>query len=115
MIRLNPLQTATWVDLGHGVEVLVEPIGTMILKQAGASPAMLATTKDAPKEVNYAIFVIEVAKIAITDWRGVAGLDDQPAPVTHAYIEALMALHPIYTAFAQLVAKAMVLVTEKNG
>lgn len=115
MIKLNLLLAATWVDLGHGVEVFVEPIGTMILKEAGGSVAMQATTKDTPKEVNFAIFVTEVAKVAITDWRGVVGVDDEPAPVTHAYIEALMAMNPIYNSFAALVAKAMVLVTEKNG
>jgi hypothetical protein len=115
MIKLNPVQTAKWIDLGHGVEVLVEPIGTLMLKHAGASPVMLATTKEAPKEVNFALFVIEVAKLAITDWRGVADEDDGPAPVTHAYVEALMALNPIYEAFSQIVSKSLVLVTEKNA
>jgi hypothetical protein len=115
MIRLNLITAPKWVDLGHGVEILLEPIGTLILKEAGASRAMSATSKEVPKEVNFALFVTEVAKLAITDWRGVAGQDDAPAPVTHAYIEALMALHPIYEAFAPLVAKALTLVTEKNG
>jgi len=115
MIRLNVVTEPTWHDLGHGVEVLVDPIGTLAMKQAGASPAMLGTTKDAPKELNYAIFVIEVAKIVIRDWRGVAGADDAPAPVDADHIAALLALPQIYEAFAALVAKAFLLVTEKNA
>jgi hypothetical protein len=115
MIRLNPLMSAKWVDLVPGMSVLIEPIGTMILKEAGASDRVKSLSKDNHMDVNYAHFVVAVAQVAITDWKGVEDDTGTPAPVTHAYIAALMDIHPVYLKFAEIVAKSLTMVAEKNG
>ncbi len=115
MIRLNPITSSKWVELVPGVSVLMDPIGTVALKEAGASPEVKALSADTHPDVNFVHFVRAVACVVISDWKGVEDEKGDPAPVTHAYITALMDMHPVYQAFVPHVTKALVLVAEKNG
>ncbi len=126
MIRLNPITSAKWVDLAPGLSVLIEPIGTMVLKEAGHSEDLriardlypldgTGTADQRVLDLRFVHLVKAVAKIVITDWKGVEDDAGAPAPVTHAYIEALMEVNAIYNAFVPHVVRALTLVTEKNG
>ncbi|WP_412509636.1 hypothetical protein [Roseovarius sp. SYSU LYC5161] len=47
MLRLNLSTAPHWLDLGHGVRLLVEPLTTAIMLAARSDPAILDATIEA--------------------------------------------------------------------
>lgn len=127
MIRLNLQTEPTWIDLAPGISVLIDPIGTTALKQAGVSDDLRAAKDLYPiaegdekpdqrtLDMRFVHLVKAIAKIVVRDWKGVLDANGDEAPVTAAYIEALLELNPIYNTFVPHVTRALTLVTEKNG
>ncbi|MEL6218603.1 MAG: hypothetical protein AAFR79_09070 [Pseudomonadota bacterium] len=126
MLTLTLSAEPKWVDLGHGVEVLVARIGTSVLMQARTDPdlpeppamddAGIADAAD-PLTEPYAVAMNRaIARVAILDWKGVVGEDAKPLDVTPEAIDALLEHWVIFQAFQlQVVNPAMVLEQEKNG
>ena len=110
MIRLDLPRDPHWLDLPHGVRLLVRPLDTATdgaaraasvtdLRERGqnAPPAAakeswrLGQTKDALARA--------VGQLTILDWSGVLLADGSPAPVTAESVALLMAIPKIATAF----------------
>lgn len=115
MIRLNLAQAPRWLTLGHGVEVLVDPMTAVTLAIARSHPAMDALDDDTDKDVRFAHLTNVIASLVITDWRGVGDDGGKPLEVSPEGIAALMALPQLHRAFGSAyVAPAFLVVTEKN-
>ena len=110
MIRLDLPREPHWLDLPHGVRLLVRPLDTATdaaaraasvtdLRERGqtAPPAAakeswrLGQTKDALARA--------VGQLTIFDWAGVLLADGNPATVTAETVALLMAIPKIATAF----------------
>jgi hypothetical protein len=113
MLKLIVNRGPEWVDLGHGVEVLVAPVTTGVIIQAREDAAL---DPDAGIDRRVSALTAAVARAAILDWRGVAAADGvTPAEVSPDAIAALMDIFPLSQAFyARVVAPALVVVSEKN-
>jgi hypothetical protein len=119
MLRLNLSTEPRWLDLGHGIRLLVEPLTTAIMLAARSDPAIvaaagvdLATSND-----DLARIVAKaVARIVVKDWEGVGDEDGKPLPLTPEGIDALLELWPIFEAFqTKYIAGALILDAEKNA
>jgi len=129
MLRLNLAYEAHWVDLGHGVEILVAPMTTALMmaarKEAQDHVALPeeavadgAELPDAAFDTNEVALAMAkaVARIAIQDWSGVGDKTGTPIPVSPEGIDALLDIWPIFEAFqTKYVARAMMLDAEKNA
>ncbi|SFK78358.1 hypothetical protein [Shimia haliotis] len=122
MLRLNLSNEPHWLDLGHGVRLLVEPLTTAVMLAARSDPAILAATQvaegeDAASNDDLARIVAKaVARIVVKDWEGVGDTEDKPLPVTPSGIDALLEIWPIFEAFqTKYIAGALILEQEKNG
>ena len=122
MLRLNLSNEPRWLDLGHGVRLLVEPLTTAIMLTARSDPTILAAAQgpepgDERSNDNLARIVAKaVARIVVKDWEGVGGEDGKPLPITPEGIDALLELWPIFEAFqTKYVAGALILDAEKNA
>ena len=110
MIRLDLPREPHWLDLPHGVRLLVRPLDTAIdaaaraasvadLRERGqtAPPAAakdswrLGQTKDALARA--------VGQLTILEWSGVLLADGSPASVTAEMVALLMSIPKIATAF----------------
>ncbi|SEP02847.1 hypothetical protein SAMN04490248_12034 [Salinihabitans flavidus] len=127
MLRLN-LETreASWLDLGHGVRLLVAPLSTAVMLAARGDPAVIAAAgtaadpegaADPGRDETVAVIVAKaVARIVVTDWEGVGDADGTPLPVSPDGIDALLDLWPIFEAFqTRYVAGGLILEQEKNA
>lgn len=118
MIRLNLARTAQWVDLGHGVRVLVDPVTAGILMAARASVRLqdVPAGVDAPDAWRGGELIKALGRALIREWEGVEGADGQPAPVSGEAIDALLDLPLLSAAFEQRVLQPAILMdAEKNG
>jgi hypothetical protein len=122
MLRLNLSTAPHWLDLGHGVRLLVEPLTTAIMLAARSDPAILDATIEAdgdaaPSNDDLARIVAKaVARIVLKDWEGVGDADGTPLPLTPEGIDALLELWPIFEAFqTNYIAGALILEQEKNA
>ncbi|WP_375698007.1 hypothetical protein [Pseudophaeobacter sp. TrK17] len=122
MLRLNLSNEPHWLDLGHGVRLLVEPLTTAVMLAARSDPAILAATQvaegeDAASNDDLARIVAKaVARIVVKDWEGVGDTEDKPLPVTPSGIDALLEIWPIFEAFqTKYIAGALILEQEKNA
>lgn len=122
MLRLNLSNEPHWIDLGHGVRLLVEPLTTAIMLAARSDPAIIAAATDAEVETTQSnddlarIVAKAVARIVVKDWEGVGDEDGKPQPVTSEGIDALLEIWPIFEAFqARYIADALILDAEKNA
>ncbi|WP_296428188.1 hypothetical protein [Yoonia sp.] len=122
MLRLNLSNELLWLDLGHGVRLLVEPLTTAVMLAARSDPAIMAATQSAdvensPSNDDLARIVAKaVARIVVKDWEGVGDADDKPLPVTPDGIDALLEIWPIFEAFQTCyIAGALILDAEKNA
>ena len=110
MIRLDLPRDPYWLDLPHGVRLLVRPLDTAIdaaaraasvtdLRERGQTappaaakePWRLGQTKDALARA--------VGQLTILEWSGVLLADGSPAPVTAESVALLMSIPKIATAF----------------
>ena len=121
MLRLRLSTEPEWLDLGHGVRLLVEPLTTAVMLAARSDPAIMAATQnqeieDSPSNDDLARIVAKaVARIVVQDWEGVGDAEGKPLPVTPDGIDALLEIWPIFEAFqTRYIAGALILDAEKN-
>ena len=120
MLRLNLSNEPRWLDLGHGVRLLVEPLTTAIMLAARSDPTIVAAAADAEGSAsndNLARIVAKaVARIVVRDWEGVGNEDGEPMAISHDGIDALLEIWPIFEAFqTRYIAGALILDAEKNA
>ena len=122
MLRLNLSTEPRWLDLGHGVRLLVEPLTTAIMLAARSDPTIVAAAAAADAETGTSnddlarIVAKAVARIVVKDWEGVGDEDGKPLPITPEGIDALLELWPIFEAFqTKYIAGALILDAEKNA
>ena len=120
MLRLNLSTEPRWLDLGHGVRLLLEPLTTAIMLAARSDPTIVAAAADAETGTSNddlaRIVAKAVARIVVKDWEGVGDEDGKPLPLTPVGIDALLELWPIFEAFqTKYIAGALILDAEKNA
>ncbi|MFP1646513.1 hypothetical protein [Pontitalea aquivivens] len=122
MLRLTLSTEPRWLDLGHGVRLLVEPLTTAIMLAARSDPAILAATAATENDAAQSnddlarIVAKAVARIVVKDWDGVGDEDDKPLSLTPEGLDALLELWPIFEAFqTRYIAGALILDAEKNA
>jgi hypothetical protein len=120
MLRLNLSNEPRWLDLGHGVRLLVEPLTTAIMLAARSDPTIVAAAADAETGTSNddlaRIVAKAVARMVVKDWDGVGDEDSKPLPLTPEGIDALLELWPIFEAFqTKYIAGALILDAEKNA
>lgn len=120
MLRLNLLNEPRWLDLGHGVRLLIEPLTTAIMLAARSDPTIVAAAGDAEGVASYddlaRIVAKAVARIVVKDWEGVGDEDGEQLALTPEGIDALLELWPIFEAFqTKYIAGALILDAEKNA
>lgn len=119
MLRLNLSNEPSWLDLGHGVRLLVEPLTTAIMLAARSDPTIVTAVADAEDSASNddlaCIVAKAVARIVVKDWEGVGDEDGEPMAISHDGIDALLELWPIFEAFqTKYIAGALILDAEKN-
>ena len=118
MLRLNLSTAPCWLDLGHGVRLLIEPLSTAVMMAARNDPAIAeaaATEGSASNDDLARIVAKAVARIVVKDWEGVGDADGKPLPVTPDGLDALLELWPIFEAFqTNYIAGGLILEQEKN-
>lgn len=119
MLRLQLTNTPDWLDLGYGVRVLVEPMGTAMMIAARRDPRV-AALGDGFEELNNddlaLVMAKAVARIAIKDWEGVGDADGKPVTVTTERVDAMLEVWPLFEAFqTKYVNSGFLLEQEKNG
>ena len=121
MLRLRLSTEPEWLDLGHGVRLLVEPLTTAVMLAARSDPAIMAATQNqeiegSPSNDDLARIVAKaVARIVVQDWEGVGDAEGKPLSVTPDGIDALLEIWPIFEAFqTRYIAGALILDAEKN-
>ena len=123
MLRLDLKRDPHWLDLGHGVRILVEPLSTSTMMRAREA---LSERIDLPEDEDaldandqqrLAIAMAqEVARLTIVDWEGVGDAQGRPAKVSPEGIDALMDVWQIFEAFqTRYLQPAILLDQEKNG
>jgi hypothetical protein len=120
MLRLDLSYDPRWLDLGHGVRLLVEPLTTAIMLAARSDPIIVAAAGDpeanASNDDLARIVAKAVARIVVRDWEGVGDEDGEPLAISHDGIDALLELWPIFEAFqTKYIAGALILDAEKNA
>ncbi len=124
MLRLNLSPEPQWLDLGHGVEILVAPMTTALMMAARKeAQGQIIVSEEAELSDNgldtdgIALAMAKaVARIAIQDWKGVGDDNGFFLPVSPEGIDALLDIWPIFEAFqTKYVARAMILDAEKNA
>ena len=122
MLRLNLSTEPRWLDLGHGVRLLVEPLTTAIMLAARSDPAIVAAAVEADSDAAHSnddlarIVAKAVARIVVKDWDGVGDENGKPLSLTPEGIDALLELWPIFEAFqTNYIAGALILDAEKNA
>ena len=119
MLRLNLSTEPRWLDLGHGVRLLVEPLTTAIMLAARSDPTIVAAADAEGSTSNddlARIVAKAVARIVVKDWEGVGDEDGKQLALTPEGIDALLELWPIFEAFqTKYVAGALILDAEKNA
>jgi hypothetical protein len=115
MLRLNLSAGPERLDLGHGVEILVEPLSSTIFAAAQADPLVAALEEGCPRPVRALVFAKALARIAILDWDGVGNEDGEPVDSSPDLIDLLLDVKPIYDRFTETyVAKGLLLSAEKK-
>lgn len=122
MLKLQMTNAPSWLDLGHGVRLFVEPLTTAIMLAARSDPAIVAAVADAESDAAHSnddlarIVAKAVARIVVKDWEGVGDEDGKPLPLKPEGIDALLELWPIFEAFqTKYIAGALILDAEKNA
>ena len=126
MLRLTLSNEPSWLGLGHGVRLLVEPLSTAVMMAARSDPAVRAVAGDnadledaigsAPDDQIAVIVAKAVARIVVKDWEGIGDADGQPIEPTPNRIDALLDIWPIFEAFqTEYIAGGLILEQEKNA
>ena len=116
MIRLNLTNKPAWVELLAGLRVEIAPVNRSLLTAARRHELMEGVDEEADPEEAGTLFARAVARLSIVAWEGVEDEDGQPAPVTHAHIDALLEHASVFDAWqTRVMAPALGLEAEKNG
>ena len=116
MIRINLSPEPQWLDLGHGVRLLLLPLTTALMVATRSDIAVQDLAADASNDSRAAVFAAALARRAVVDWDGVGDADGAVIDVTPEGIDALLSLWPIFEAFnLHYVSRGMLLDAEKNG
>ncbi|NOX41607.1 MAG: DUF2163 domain-containing protein [Alphaproteobacteria bacterium] len=75
MLKLDLTNKPAWLDLGHGVRVLLGPLTTAMMVAARNDPAVQALPEDASDEISALAFAKVLAHNAALDWKGVGDHD----------------------------------------
>lgn len=116
MIRLDLARAPFWLDLGHGVRLLVAPLTTALMAAARSDPLVAGLGEGASNEALAVAMAKALARLAVRDWEGVGDADGNPLAVSAEGLDALLDLLPFFEAF-QLgyVSKGLLLEEEKNA
>jgi len=115
ILKLDLSNKPAWLDLGHGVRILLGPLTTAMMVAARNDPAIAALPEDAPDEAAALAFAKALARNAALDWEGVGDSDGNVIPVSPEAVDALFDIWPLFEAFqTDYVAKGLVLDQEKN-
>ena len=116
MIRINLSPEPQWLNLGHGVRLLLLPLTTSLMVATRSDPAVQALEADANNDTRAAVFAAALARRAIVNWEGVGDAYGAVIAVSPEGIDALLSLWPIFEAFnLHYVSRGMLLDAEKNG
>jgi len=116
MLKLDLSNKPAWLDLGHGVRILLGPLTTAMMVAARNDPAIMALPEDAPDEESALAFAKALARNTLLDWEGVGDAEGNIIPVSPEAIDALLDVWPLFEAFqTDYVAKGLVLDQEKNA
>jgi hypothetical protein len=117
MIRLNLSREPRWLDLGHGVRVLVDPLTSAVMMAARSELREAQPDAGAGATHGAAVALVKtIGRMGIRDWEGVGDRDGKPVPPTPERIDALLDLPPLYDAFERdHVGPALLLADEKNA
>ena len=121
MIRLDLKREPYWLDLGHGVRVLVRPCTTALMMAARVAALRESGDAEGTDPVDAAGFrtatlVKTLARLAVTAWEGVGDADGNPVDVTAEGVAALLDLWPLAEAIERLyLAPALLVDSEKNA
>jgi hypothetical protein len=116
MLRLNLVREPSWLELGLGVRVRVEPLTTALMVAARSDPTVRNLPKGTSDDETAVVFGKALAERAILDWEGVGDADGNSAPVTPEAIAALLDIWPLFERFQMdYVAKGLELDAEKNA
>ena len=119
MIRLDLNPSPRTVELMPGISVTVRRATAVDIQAAFEASQPGLPVNDAPAidpGTADPLFSAALARRVITAWDGVTGEDDKPAPVTPAYVDALMAEWTICKAFFALVVVPILMEqAEKKG
>ena len=115
MIRINLSPEPQWLDLGHGVRLLLLPLTTALMVATRSDPAVQDLDADASNDTRAAVFAAALARRAVIGWEGVGDADGSVIAVSPEGIDALLSLWPIFEAFnLHYVSRGMLLDAEKN-
>ena len=116
MIRINLSPEPQWLDLGHGVRLLLLPLTTALMVATRSDPAVQSLDADSSNDSRAAVFAAALARRANVDWEGVGDESSAAIAVSPEGIDALLSLWPIFEAFNLLyVSRGMLLDAEKNA
>jgi len=115
MLKLDLTNEPKWLDLSHGVRVLLGPLTTAMMVAARNDPAIAALPEDATDEASALAFAKALAHNTMLDWEGVGDAEGNVIPVSPEAIDALLDVWPLFESFqTDYVAKGLVLDQEKN-
>ena len=126
MLKLSLKSEPSWLDLGHGVRLFVEPLSSAMMLAARNDPAVRALAgdpaqdedgDDAAQDEAVAVIVAKaLARLVVKDWEGVGDEEGALIALTPEGLDALLDIWPIFEAFqTRYVAGAMLVDAEKNG
>ncbi len=116
MLKLDLSNEPKWLDLGHGVRVLLGPLTTAMMVTARNDPAIATLPEDATDEESALAFAKALARNTLFEWEGVGDAEGNVIPVSPEAIDALLDIWPFFEAFqTDYVAKGLVLEQEKNA
>ena len=115
MIRLDLSNEPAWLELGHGVRLLLQPLTTALMVASRNDPAIATLGAVATDEASALVFAKALARNAVRDWEGVGDAEGNVTPVSPEGIDALLDVWPLFEGFqTKYVAKGLLLDQEKN-
>lgn len=116
MLRLDVSSAPRWLDMGHGVRLLVRPAGVSLVAAARRDPEVRACLPEGDEEALGVALARALARLTILEWEGVGDESGAPLDVTDEGVNALMEVLPIFGAFQSLyVEPGLMLESEKNA
>ena len=99
MIRIELSPEPQWLDLGHGVRLLLLPLTTALMVTTRSDHAVQDLEAEASNDSRAAVFAAALARRAIVNWDGVGDESGNVLEVSPDGIDALLSLWPIFEAF----------------